>query len=292
MSRVRTTRGSADDQPRTRRRKNKAASVSSYRLPTEYTEPIDDFNQISTLIHGGKKIGKTTLAQQCEGKVLLIQFDREQKSYRRLEEPISTWQQFRIVLKALERAAENPETFPYTRVVVDGADVWYSQCQEWVCEKFAIEHPSEESWGKAWTKLTDTFTDAVLRMEKLPCGRWYICHSEWVEHTNHDGDKVQRLEPKLPSRAEEILNGRVDLWMAYDYVKDRRVLFVAGSEQIGAGHSLDDDTSGSYHFRTPDGKKLKLIRAGNSADTAYKRLTQAYDNEYVPPEKDGKGKKT
>lgn len=251
-------------------------------LPTEYEEPVDDINRYSFLIHGEKKIGKTSLSLQG-GKVLLLQNDPPQLAYRRLELVTSTWELFRKALRELEKLAKKPKRFPYDRIVVDGADTWYKRCQHWVCEERGIQHPEDEGWGRGWDALRQEFDQAVTRLLSLPCGVWFLCHSTWKEIETRRGDKIEKLVPKLTSMGEEILNGKVDAWLAYDFDGNRRVLFLQGDERTGAGHRLD--VTDYPHFRDKKGEPLKYIRMGKSPSTAYKRLLAAFNNEYSHPSK-------
>lgn len=250
-------------------------------LPTELEVPVDDLNRYSVLIHGEKKIGKTTLALQG-GRVLLLQNDPPQLAYERMEIVTSSWEIFRKALKELERAAKKTK-FPYDRIVIDGADTWFKRCQHWVCDQRGIQHPEDEGWGRGWDALRQEFEGAVTRLLCLPCGVWFLCHSVWKEIETRKRMKEEKLVPKLTSMGEEILNGKVDAWFAYDYDGNRRVLFIQGDERTGAGHRLD--VAEYPHFRGKDGKPLKYIRMGKSPKIAYDRFVKAFHNQYSHPSK-------
>lgn len=247
-----------------------------FKLPLVPEEPEADFNRYSVLIHGEKKIGKTTLALQG-GKVLLIQFDPAQRAYRRIETLCKTWLDFTVVLKALEVAAKAGK-FPYDRVVIDGADIWANLNQIYICEKLAIDDPGDLEYGKGWSAVRKNFESAVNRFLALPCGRWFICHSSWQEVKKRDGTAEVKLLPSLGKRAEEILNGKVDLWCAYDYTGQKHILCIAGSESVGAGHRMDQNEIGSPHFRTPLGKPVREIDMGATAQEGFSNLMKAYNN--------------
>ncbi len=249
------------------------------KLPKKPETPCTELNDFSFLFHGEKKVGKTTLALEG-GRVLVLQFDPPQRAYERMEIQCPDWRTFLASLKALEKADA-----PYDRVVLDGADLWYHHCQAYVCEKQGIEHPGDAGWGKGWSALRNEFTHAVDRMLNLSCGVWFLCHSTWkevdVRRSNGRTEKVEKLLPMLSGMAEEILNGKVDGWFAYDYRGNNRVLVLQGDERTGAGHRLDQD---KYpHFRLPEGEKITEMMAGKSASIAYKRFLAAFNNEYTPP---------
>src|SRR4051812_7376998 len=118
----------------------KAQPASGLSLPREYQEASGEFSSFHLLIHGEKKVGKTTLSLQSEtGRpVFLIEFDPTQKSYRRMERCPRSWKEFIGYLELLEKDAKASIPF-YERVVIDGVDSWFRLCQKWVCEKLAID---------------------------------------------------------------------------------------------------------------------------------------------------------
>lgn len=241
-------------------------------LPTKPSAPVHDINEYHFLIHGEKKIGKTTLAMQ-EEKVLLLTFDPLQKSLEVMQRHVPDWKHFDAYLKQLESKAANDD-FPYRRVVIDGADLWFRHCQNYVCKKLVIDHPSEEEWGKGWDMLKETFINACDRLMALPCGTWFICHSQWREIQTRKKEKVEKLQPVLKASAEEILVGKVDGWFAYVYDGPYRVMVVRGDEVTGAGCRIDG------HFLTAkDERQVHEVRMGKSPAEAYERLTTAFMNE-------------
>lgn len=268
-----------------KRKKNRKATLlyvgddSNTDLPMEYEEPINDMDAFSFLIHGEKKVGKTTLALQTdskEDKVLTLQFDPAQRAYRRMEIVIRSYGQLKIVLKKLTKLAKSGR-FPYKRIILDGAQQWYQLVEQAVCEKLVINTLNEGDWGEGYILTKKWFNEQVDRILDLPCGRWFLAHSSWKEVETHEAETVTKLLPVLDKRAEEILNGKVDAWFAYDYVGDRRVLFLQGNEKIGAGHRLDQE--GFEHFRTPKGRPIQELDMGDSPREAYANLVSAFNNE-------------
>lgn len=258
---------------RTRRKRPQRKRLT---LPTERRAPEGDPWRYAYLLTGEKKIGKTTFA--IEGaEELVIQFDKPQIAYELREVCPTSWREFEDVLKEIEALAEDPSTFPYNRIVVDGAGEWYTMCQAHVCKHFGVEHPSDEGYARAWHKLRDDFTDAVNRLlrlqERVDCGVVFISHSEWKEKKQRDGSKIERLVPNLPPRCEEILNGKVDGWFTFDYAGEERIMVIVGDEVTGAGHRIDG------HFMTAGGERVREIYMGGSAEDALANFMEAFNNE-------------
>ena len=238
-------------------------------IPRKCTVPSTDIRDYSILIHGEKKIGKTTLFAQ-EKDAFFLEFDPEQKALPIRQRHVPDWQHFMAYLELMEQKPDNIRT-----LILDGTDVCYQACFDWCCKKLAITHPHDErDYGKSWQFIRKTFEDAMLRVLSLEnVAARFICHSKWAEVENHSGDTVDKMIPYLTSQAEEVLNGRIDLWGAYVYHGKGRILVVQGNETIGAGHRIDGQ------FRTPEGDAVAEISMGRSPEEAYRNLLTAFNNE-------------
>jgi len=248
-------------------------------LPTALTKPSSDLDDFSFLIHGEKKIGKTTFSLQNDaGKPsLLLQFDPPQRAYERMELVCNTWEVFMSALRKLEKLTK----WPYGRVVVDNVGEAYQRCMKHVCESRGVEHPEEEGWSKGWQALRQEFTQAVDRLLRLPVGVMFLAHSQWKDTETRDGDQVSRLVPRLAGIADDVISAKVDGIIAYDYAGRKRVLVLQGDDHVSAGHRLHLE---SYpHFIGPEGEPLRTVRAGSSPEEAYRNFRDAFNNKYVPP---------
>lgn len=260
---------------RRERAKEAPAAGREFKLPTGRSEPVSDWWRYAFLVTGEKKIGKTSWAiQDCEEYVL--QFDKPQLSYNIRETSVTSWKHFTRILNALEAAVEAGD-FPYTRIVIDGVGEWYTMCQLAACKHFQVDHPSDVGYARCWHKIRDDFNDAVNRMLRLQvnakCGMVFIAHSEWKEVATRGGGKAEKRVPNLPPKCEEVINGKVDGWFCYDYMGDDRVLIVLGDETTGAGHRIDG------RFQTADGRRVREIHMGNSAEEAHANFLRAFNNE-------------
>jgi hypothetical protein len=250
-------------------------------LPTEPETEATTINDFHVVITGEPGIGKTTLGMQQEG-VLLLTFDPLPKGLNALKRYVPTWKHFDAYLNALEKSA-TANKFQYSRVLIDGVDIWFRGCQAWVCEKLCISHPSEEDWGKAWDLLNQTFSKSVDRLMALPCGVWFICHSKEKEVETRDGTKVAKHAPILTARAEEIVIGRANALFNIRYQGEtNRVMRIRGSESVVAKCNIDG------HFQTPEGDEVLDVVLGNKGPAeAYRRLVNAFENKQRYTDFDG-----
>jgi len=242
-------------------------------LPDTPSELSNDMRDYSMLIHGDKKIGKTSLLAKEPGAYFL-EFDPEQRALSILQTQIPDWRTFVAYLNELDARAR-AGNLAYRTVVVDGVDIMYHACFAHMCKALGIEHPHDENdYGKSWNKIKAEFERAVRQVLNLPgVSARFICHSHWKEIKTRGGGETEKLVPILTKQAEEVLVGLVDIWAAYTYDGKERVLVIKGDEQIGAGHRVD------HRFRTPSGDLVYEIPMGGSAEQAYENMLCAWNNE-------------
>jgi hypothetical protein len=250
------------------KKKRAGVNTGDYKLPTKPRKPESRWSQYAYLLFGEKKIGKTTLAANLPG-ALVIQFDKPQLALEIIEEVPRKWAEFLTILKALEKAGSK---LPYPAIVVDGCEEWFAMCQSYVCTMMGVDHPSDAKWGKGFSEVKSEFRDAVNRVLRLPCGHFFICHQKTVTIEDRNGVEIQRIVPALGTAAEEILNGKVDGWFYYHYDGSSRHLRVRGSSEIGAGHRIKG------HFLTKTGEPLRDIPMGKSSDEAFKNFIAGFEN--------------
>jgi hypothetical protein len=242
-------------------------------LPDEPTDVSSDIRDFSVLVHGEKKIGKTTLFAQ-EKMALFLEFDPEQRALRIFQRQVPNWPHYEAYVAKIEERAKAGK-LKFRTVVVDGVDLMFRSCFEWCCKHMAINHPNEErDFGQSWDFIRKRFQDGVLRLMRVPgIAVRFICHSKWKETERRHGGKFEKLVPNLTGQAEEVLIGLVDVWAAYLYDGKLRVLVVKGDERTGAGHRVD------HCFRTADGRAVAEIYMGRSPADAYANLKAAFANE-------------
>ena len=76
----------------------------------------------------------------------------------------------------------------------------------------------------------------------------------------------------MSGQAKDVLEGLIDIWVNYDYDGRRRFLIIQGTDEIDAGHRLQD------HFNYADGSKIERIDMGTSPKQAYINFINAFNN--------------
>ena len=117
----------------------------------------------SVFFYGEEKSGKTTTASKFP-KTLLLAFE---KGYNALPgvmaQPISSWSDFRKVLKQLNNDAAKTM---YETIIIDTADIAYDLCEKYICANakrpdggFGVDAIGDVPYGKGYTLLSKEFDE-------------------------------------------------------------------------------------------------------------------------------------
>ena len=253
------------------KKKGKVAKVTEekFRLPTERSEPEGALGAYTWLIFGEKKIGKTTLTALF-GEAIHLFTEPGGKALRLYPVVIDDWRKFRRAIRALKSDTR------FDTVVVDIVDKLYPMCEDYTCEKLMIQDLAEEDWGKGWRENRKEFEREFGALLNLGKGVIFISHAQEQKVETRDGKEYDRMMPTMHKRMRDLVEGSVDIWAYYTYVGRRRVLQILGDDHVSAGHRLEG------RFLTPDGQPIRRIDMGRSPKQAYRNVTDAFQNKYVP----------
>lgn len=238
-------------------------SKSPEESPFELSMPTSDLGDYSHLWYGLEKIGKTSLAAQFPDPVFLM-CEPGGKALKMNRRNVMDWADFKRCVDWLEAHPKKFQT-----VIVDTADRAAKMCEDAVLRKLAIQHASDEEWGKGWAMIGDEFARVISKLLKLNRGVIFTSHAEEREIKARDGKKYDRVMPTMPKMARKVLEPIVDIWMYLEYGKGQgREMVVRGNSEIAAGHRLQ------HHFLGVD-----RIPMGSNAEEAYSNFVRAFNNE-------------
>jgi len=206
-------------------------------LPTNKTKPKQSLSDLTALIYGPSKIGKTTWCSHAPD-ALFLATEPGLNSLDVFQVPISSWDE---LLKACAEIAEGKHGFK--TIIIDTADNAYKLCAEYVCAKHKIDHESDLGYGKGYALINNEFQRVLNKLAFLPYGLFIVSHSQEKEIETRTG-KYIKIVPTLPDKARKIVIGLVDV-IAYcdlDAVTDesgkttyRRVMRTKPSPYYEAG---------------------------------------------------------
>jgi hypothetical protein len=178
-------------------------------LPTKKTPPKQDLSNLTVLVHGPTKFGKTTWASQAPD-VLFLATEPGLNHLDAFQVPIATWED---LLAACQEIAEGKHAFK--TIIIDTIDNAYRACVDYICRKHKIEHESDFGYGKGYALVNNEFQRVITKLAFLPYGLILISHCVEKEIETRTG-KHTRVVPTLPDKARKFVVGLVDMILFCD----------------------------------------------------------------------------
>ncbi len=174
--------------------------------------PEKDFTQLSKLIYGLPKTGKTTLASLLiDGRGKPPAFITTEKGHGALTVNairVTSWLGFaKLVNDIKSRTAELQAD--HSCFVIDLVSDIDDMAAQYICEKNHISALGDLEHGKGWFMHKTAFRNGMnALLGVLPCT--FICHSELKEDIK---TKVTRMDPAMGKQCAAYVNGKVDIIM-------------------------------------------------------------------------------
>jgi hypothetical protein len=173
-------------------------------LPTEKTPPRSKLADLTVLIYGLPKIGKSTWCSKSEG-ALFLATEPGLNSLDVYQVPITTWAE---LLAACAEIAKGEHQFK--TVVLDTVDNAYRMCADHINAKFKVEYEGDLEYGKGWALIRNEFQRVLTKLASLPSGLFLVSHAEEKE-VQAATKTYTRVRPTLPDKARKIIIGMADL---------------------------------------------------------------------------------
>jgi hypothetical protein len=178
-------------------------------LPTAKTPPKPNLADLTVLVYGPTKIGKSTWCSHAEG-ALFLSTEPGLNSLEVFQTPIASWDE---LLAACGEIATGEH--PFRTVIIDTVDNALRMCAEYVCRKFKVEHEADLSYGKGYALISNEFQRVLNKLAFMPYGVFLISHSQNVEIETRTG-KYTKIVPTLPEKARKTVLGLVDMVLYCD----------------------------------------------------------------------------
>lgn len=173
-------------------------------LPTEKTPQKNDLRDLTLLIYGSPKIGKSTWCSKSDGAIFLA----TEPGLNHLDVyqvTINSWVDLRAA--AAELAAGK---HAFRTVVIDTVDEAYHMCLDDVCRRHKMAHPADEEYGKGFALVNNEFARVIGGLARLPYGLFLTSHVKGID-VKTKTDKYTKMVPELPTGARKIVLGLCDV---------------------------------------------------------------------------------
>lgn len=167
-----------------------------------------DLRGYSVLFYGAPKSGKTTTASKFPG-ALLLAFE---KGYNALPgvfaQPINNWGEFKKLFSEL-KTPEVQEKFQ--TIVIDTADIAYSYCERFICNREGVDSVSDIPYGKGYAMIGNEFDESIRKILQLNYGLVLISHSTDKTFKDEQGNEYNQIVPTLDKRGRLICERTCDI---------------------------------------------------------------------------------
>ena len=241
-----------------------------------------DLSGYITFIYGPPKVGKTTLATQMPG-ALLLAFE---KGYAALPgvraQDITTWGEMKQVYRELKK----PEVQEfYKTIVVDTVDIAADLCQKYICNQLGIDNMGDGGWGtNSWSKYKKEFEEIFRGLTMMGYAVVFISHSKTGTDKDQNGKEYGFTKPTTQSSALQIIENMTDLYAyARQYVDangdEKRVLTLRSP--AGSGISCGS----RFRYIAPE-VPLSYDALTNALTDAIDKEAQENGNKFVTNERE------
>ena len=172
-----------------------------------------DLRGYSVFLYGAPKTGKTTIACQFPG-ALLLAFEKVHSTIGGvLAQPINSWSEFKKLFVEFKDPAVKER---YQTIVIDTADIAYSYCEKYICTresdaKHSYQNVADIPYGKGYSMAMDEFDECIRKILQLGYGLVIISHDQDKTMKNENGEEYNQIIPTLDKRARLVCERTCDI---------------------------------------------------------------------------------
>lgn len=202
-------------------------------LPTEMTLPKTSLSDLTILVYGPTKIGKTTFVAQFPNTIFLAT-EEGLNAQKVFKTPIKSW--LDLINVGGELASGNHQ---FKTVAIDTIDIAYKLCSQYILEKMGKPHESDLAYGKGWDMVNREFSRVINLFAGLPYGLVLISHSKMREIETRNA-KVTKVQPAVGKEGVNIVLALADIVLYTDFnFEGHRVIRTKSSGYYEAGDRYD-----------------------------------------------------
>ena len=172
-----------------------------------------DLRGYSVFLYGAPKTGKTTIACQFPG-ALLLAFEKGYATIAgAMVYPVNSWSEFKKLFVEFKDPAVKER---YQTIVIDTADIAYSYCEKYICTresdaKHSYQNVADIPYGTGYAMAMDEFDECIRKILQLGYGLVIISHDQDKTMKNENGEEYNQIIPTLDKRARLVCERTCDI---------------------------------------------------------------------------------
>lgn len=235
-----------------------------------------DLSGYITYIYGAPKTGKTTLAAQMKG-ALILAFERGYNALPGvMAQDITNWSEMRQCYRELKKP-EVKEMF--NAVVVDTIDIAADMCQKYICNQKDIETLGDLGYGKGWTAFKEEFNEIFRGLTQLGYAVYFIGHHKEITVKDERTQvETTTIRPSLSNSTRSVIEGMADIY-GYAHQKYGEKMSV-----LTLRHEDDTISCGSRFKYMPSEIPMNYDALTKALNDAIEAEANEHNNQFVTDE--------
>lgn len=154
------------------------------------------------MFYGTPKTGKTTVASQFPGSLILAFEKGYQYIPGAMAFDIKVWSDFTAAVRDLKKPQAKEK---FKTIIIDTVPLAYTMAYEYTLRRLGIETPRDLPHGQAWTEIKSEFTKQIDSILRLGYGLVLISHAEEKEV-----NKEIKIKADIQNQVRGYLEGLAD----------------------------------------------------------------------------------
>ena len=239
-----------------------------------------DLSGYITYIYGAAKTGKTTLASQMDG-ALLLAFERGYNAIPGIiAQDVTTWGEMKQIVRQLKT---DEVKSAYKCIIIDTVDIAAAACEKYICGQLGIENIGDGGWSvNGWAKVKKEFEETFRTISQQGYALFFISHAKDKTFKRADGTEYNQIVPSLSTAYNEIVKNMADIF-GYSHsvtTEDGRTTVALTLRSLD--NSIDTGCRFKYIEPVIEFNYKSLVKAIN--DAIDKEAVQT-DNKYITDER-------
>lgn len=173
-------------------------------LPTQKSKPQFSMSNLSMLLYGAPKIGKSTFCSRAED-ALFIATEPGLNHLETYNVRVNSWREF---LEAMALIAKG--NHPFKTIVIDTVDKLCDFCEQELCVQNNVVSLSDFAFGKGYALYKTEMSRVFQKIFALNMGVILTSHTQLTEVDTPQG-RITRWTPTFPKRIQDVIIPMVDI---------------------------------------------------------------------------------
>lgn len=173
-------------------------------LPTKKSKPQFSMNNLSMLLYGAPKIGKSTFCSRAED-ALFIATEPGLNHLETYNIRVNSWREF---LEAMALIANG--NHPFKTIVIDTVDRLCDLCEQEICTQNNVVSLCDFAFGKGYALYKAEMSRVFQKIFALNVGVILTSHTQLTEVDTPRG-RIMRWTPTFPKKIQDVIIPMVDI---------------------------------------------------------------------------------